>query len=192
MNEQITLTTDRLILRPWIRDDLETFARMNADFRVMEYFPSVKSFDESREEYNRIVNGFEKYGWGLWAVSVVNGPGFIGFIGLNHVNFDAHFTPAVEIGWRILFEEWRKGYATEGAIASLKFGFGILKLKEVVSFTAVQNMRSRAVMERIGMHHDIEGDFDHSKLPEGHPLRRHVLYRVNAMDWVGQSSPGGI
>jgi len=181
--KSLEIRTERLILRSWDKEDLKPFAAMNADPRVMEYFPSVKSFDESREEYYRIEQGFEKYGWGYWAVSVVNGPHFIGFVGLKHVNFDAHFTPAVEIGWRLLFEEWGKGYATEGALASLKFGFETLNLKEIVSFTAVQNMRSRAVMEKIGMHHDSSDDFDHPKLSEGHPLRRHVLYRLYQNDW---------
>jgi RimJ/RimL family protein N-acetyltransferase len=108
---------------------------------------------------------------------------FIGFIGLAHVDFQAAFTPAVDIGWRLAFDHWRKGYATEGALAVLRYGFEKLCLQEIVSFTAVGNMRSRAVMKKIGMHNDPVDDFDHPKLPIGHPLSRHVLYRISAVEW---------
>ncbi len=175
-----TITTKRLILRPWKEEDLEPFAAMNADPRVMECFPSVKSYEESAEEYYRIIEKFKKDGYCFWAVSVINGADFIGFIGLHKVSFTAHFTPAVEIGWRLCFDQWGKGYATEGAKACLKYGFEKLNLPEIVSFTVPQNVRSRAVMEKIGMHRDPKDDFDHPKLPEGHPLRRHVLYRIKA------------
>jgi 3-dehydroquinate dehydratase/shikimate dehydrogenase len=117
------------------------------------------------------------------AGAVIGGPDFIGFVGLKHVNIETSFTPAVEIGWRLLFDCWGKGYATEAAIASLRYGFETLKLEEIVSYTPVQNMRSRAVMEKIGMHHDPKDDFDHPKLPEGHPLRKHVLYRLKKSEW---------
>ena len=175
----ITLKTERLILRPWREEDLEPFAAMNGDPRVMEYFPSTKSFEETREDYNRVREGFKKWGWGFWAVSVIQGPDFIGFVGIKQVNFEAPFTPAVEIGWRLRFDDWGKGYAVEGALASLKFGFETVKLQEIVSFTPVQNTRSRRVMEKIGMRHDPKDDFDHPKLPEGHWLKRHVLYRIS-------------
>lgn len=183
MTAENTIKTQRLLLRQWGEEDLEPFAAMNADPRVMEYFPSVKSLEESREEYEAILEQFKNHDYGWWAISVIDGPDFIGVVGLKHVNFEAPFTPAVEIGWRLQFDYWGKGYATEGALASLKYGFETLKLKEVVSFTAVQNMRSRAVMERIGMHHDPKDDFDHPRLPEGHLLRRHVLYRIRAPEW---------
>ena len=183
MTAENTIKTQRLLLRQWREEDFAPFAAMNADPRVMEHFPSVKTLEESRKEYQAILEQFKKHGYGWWAVSVIDGPDFIGFVGLNHVNFETSFTPAVEIGWRLAFNYWGKGYATEGAIASLRYGFETLKLKEIVSFTAVQNMKSRAVMERIGMHHDAEDDFDHPRLPEGHPLRRHVLYRIRASEW---------
>jgi 3-dehydroquinate dehydratase/shikimate dehydrogenase len=177
------INTKRLILRPWCQEDLDKFVKLNSDLRVMEYFPSIKSFGESRDEYNRILEHFSKYGWGLWAVSLLNEIDFIGFIGLRFDDSPAPFTPAVEIGWRLAFDYWGKGYATEGALAALQYGFEVLNLNEIVSFTAVQNMRSRKVMEKIGMHHDPKDDFDHPKLPEGHSLRRHVLYRMNHSEW---------
>lgn len=179
--ENKTLQTKRLDLRPFVEQDLESFARMNGDPRVMEFFLSPLSREESDALVERIQAHFEKYGWGLWAVSVRGGPDFIGFIGLHHVDrkkLPAHFTPAVEVGWRLAPEFWGKGYATEGAKKCLEFGFETLNLEEIVSFTPVLNTRSMGVMERIGMHHDPADDFDHPMVPEGHPLRRHVLYRI--------------
>jgi 3-dehydroquinate dehydratase/shikimate dehydrogenase len=175
------IKTERLILRPWREDDLELFARLNADPRVMEYFPGTKSFEESKSEYLRILEHFENHGWGFWAAVVENQ--WIGFIGLVQVNFEAPFTPAVEIGWRLAYEFWGNGYAPEGAIAALQFGFQELQLREIVSFTAEQNRRSRRIMEKIGMTHQPEQDFDHPKLVEGHHLRRHVLYKINGDEW---------
>ncbi len=178
----VTLKTERLVLRPWKKSDLEPFAKLNADPRVMECFPSLLTRQESDALVQRIGKQFKEQGWGLWAVSAPNAD-FIGFIGLAQVNFSAHFTPAVEIGWRLAYEFWGKGYATEGAKAALRFAFETLHLNEVVSFTTVQNMRSRKVMERLGMHHNPADDFDHPKLPEGHKLRRHVLYRLSKSEW---------
>lgn len=149
----------------------------------MEYFPGLKTKEESDHSVSLMSGHIEKYGWGFWAASLTETGEFIGFIGLEDVHFKTNFTPAVEIGWRLAFKHWGKGYATEGALASLSYGFETLNLDEIVSFTAVANMRSRAVMERIGMHHDSQDDFDHPKLPEGHPLRRHVLYRINYQIW---------
>lgn len=181
-----TLKTQRLILRPWCEQDLEPFAKLNADPKVMEYFPTTLSKAESDQLAKRIKTKMDEKVWGMWAVSVPGVAEFIGFIGLNiedQVSFPAPFTPAVEVGWRIAFEYWGKGYATEGAKAALAYGFETLNLDEIVSFTAVQNMRSRRVMERIGMHHDPKDDFDHPKLLEGHPLRKHVLYRLSQEEW---------
>ncbi|MFI5334183.1 MAG: GNAT family N-acetyltransferase [Chlamydiales bacterium] len=172
------IETKRLILRPWRAEDFEPFAAINADPRVMEYFPATLTREESDAYTKRIARELEERGWGLWAVSVRDGAPFIGFIGLAPVQFTAHFTPAVEIGWRLGYEFWGKGYATEGARAALRYGFDVLNLEKIVSFTAAQNMRSRKVMEKIGMHHNPADDFDHPRLPEGHPLRRHVLYQL--------------
>lgn len=177
------IKTKRLLLRPWKESDLEPFAQLNADPRVMEYFPSVKSYKESVEEYNRILQHFTQRGWGFWAVEIPNKNDFIGFIGLRFDDFPAPFTPAIEIGWRLAFEHWKKGYATEGAKAALNYGFEILKLEEIISFTSILNTRSTAVMERIGMHHNPKDDFDHPNLPKGDRLSRHLLYRLTLNEW---------
>jgi 3-dehydroquinate dehydratase/shikimate dehydrogenase len=179
-----TLTTQRLVLRPWKESDLEPFARLTADPKVMEYFVSPLSREQSDNLAGRIIARMQEQGWGLWAVSVPGVCDFIGFIGLAIPTFDAPFMPAIEVGWRLAFEHWGKGYATEGATAALAYGFETLNLPEIVSFAPVENKRSRAVMEKIGMHHNSSDDFDHPKLPEGHPLRRHVLYRITQQQWL--------
>lgn len=184
----MTIRTKRLILRPWQESDLKPFAQLNADPRVMEYFPSVLSHKESDDLARRIIAKLEEQGWGLWAASVPDVADFIGFIGLAKPSFEARFTPAVEVGWRLAFDYWGKGYATEGAQAALQYGFDHLKLDEIVSFTAVQNMRSRRIMEKISMHHDPKEDFDHPKLPKEHKLNKHVLYRLGANEWQQQEA----
>ncbi len=184
----MTVKTERLILRPWHESDLEPFAKLNSDPRVMEYFPSVLSHKESNDLARRIIAKFEEQGWGLWAASVPGVADFIGFIGLSKPSFEAHFTPAVEVGWRLAFDHWGKGYATEGARGALQYGFDHLKLDEIVSFTTAQNMRSRHVMEKIGMAHNPKDDFDHPKLSEGHPLRSLVLYRITQLKWRKECS----
>ena len=178
--------TDRLVLRQWNSADLEPFASMNADPRVREYFPSLQTREESNHSVSLMSNHIEKFGWGFWAASLAKTGEFIGFIGLEDVYFQTKFVPAVEIGWRLAFKYWRKGYATEGALACLRYGFKTLKLNEIVSFTTVGNARSRAVMQKIGMHHESKDDFDHPKLPEGHPLRHHLLYRLEGDEWKKQ------
>lgn len=183
MAYMITLNTKRLILRPWKEEDLEPFAQLNADPRVMEYFPAVMSRKESNDLALRIRSRMQEQGWGLWAVSVPGVADFIGFIGLNIPLFDAPFMPATEIGWRLAFPYWGKGYATEGAIASLQYGFETLQLPEIVAFTTIQNMRSRRIMQKIGMQHDPQGDFEHPKVAEGSPLKKHVLYRISQEQW---------
>ena len=186
----MTVRTKRLILRPWQESDLEPFAQLNADPRVREYFPGILSREESDASVKLASNHIERCGWGFWAASLIQTGEFIGFIGLEDVYFSAlfnKFTPAVEIGWRLAFNHWGKGYATEGARGTLQYGFETLRLEEIVSFTAVQNMRSRRVMEKIGMHHDEVDDFDHPKLQKDHPLKRHVLYRIKSNEWQQQS-----
>ena len=179
----VTIKSSRLILRNWQEEDLAPFAALNADHRVRELFPGLMTRQDSDDSVKIMSDHIEKYGWGFWAASLIETGEFIGMIGLRNVHFKAHFTPAVEIGWILAFEHWEKGYATEGAKASLKYGFETLALKEIVSFTTVDNIRSRHVMKKIGMHHDQNDDFDHPKLPEGHSLRRHVLYRMNQEQW---------
>jgi 3-dehydroquinate dehydratase/shikimate dehydrogenase len=172
------IQTSRLILRNWTKEDIEPFAALNQDPRVMEFFPGLIGRQDSDQFVKIVSDHISEFGWGFWAASLIETGEFIGFIGLKNVSFPAHFTPAVEVGWRLAFEHWGKGYATEGAKAALKYAFEMLQLGEVVSFTTTQNLRSRHVMEKIGMHHDPKDDFDHPKLPEGHPLKRHVLYRL--------------
>ena len=178
-----TIRTPRLHLRRWRDEDLPAFAAMNADPRVMEFFAAPLDRAESDALAARIRGHFDRRGFGLWAVEVTGVADFIGFVGLCVPGFEAHFTPCVEVGWRLARDHWGRGYATEAARAALDFGFRHLALTEIVSFTVPANRRSRAVMERIGMTRTPADDFDHPSLPEGHPLRRHVLYRA---------SPGGI
>lgn len=173
------IKTARLILRPWKKEDLEPFAQLNADPRVMEFFPKVLTREESDQLAAKIISKFEKNNWGLWAVEVPGVDSFIGFIGLAEVTFNASFTPAVEVGWRLAYPYWNQGFATEGAKEALRFGFETLGLDKIVSFTTLNNERSKKVMEKIGMHYS--GTFEHPLLAENHPLRTHVLYtKVNS------------
>jgi RimJ/RimL family protein N-acetyltransferase len=174
----VTLSSNRVRLRAWLDEDREAFATMNADARVMEFFRSRLSRAESDAMVDHIQKHFLEHGFGLWAMEVPGIAPFVGFTGLAIPRFTSHFTPCVEIGWRLAFDYWKRGYATEAARLALAHGFGPLALPEVVSFTSAKNFRSRAVMERLGMHHDPAEDFDHPSLPEGHPLRGHVLYRI--------------
>jgi RimJ/RimL family protein N-acetyltransferase len=174
------LKTSRLKLREWRDEDLAPWAALNADPRVREFFPSVLTFEESAAQMRQARDHFARHGFGPWAVEVIGGAPFIGFIGLSVPSFEAHFTPCVELGYRLAFDAWGHGYATEGARAGLRYGFESLGLPEIVAFTTATNWRSRRVMERLGMDHDRADDFDHPSLPDGHPLRRHVLYRIGA------------
>jgi len=178
MNRPPELHTDRLLLRRWLPEDRAPFARLNADPRVVEFLAVSLAPAESDALADRIEAHFERHGFGLWAVEIPGITPFAGFIGLAIPRFEAHFTPCVEIGWRLAAEHWNRGYATEGAHAALHFGLTTLRCAEIVSFTTVANVRSRRVMEKIGMMRSPADDFDHPALPEGHPLRRHVLYRL--------------
>jgi RimJ/RimL family protein N-acetyltransferase len=181
-----TLATDRLLLRRWRASDREPFQATNADPRVMEFFPAVLTPEETDQAIARIEDHFERHGFGLYAAELLNlndegdTKTFIGFIGLNVPGFEAPFMPAVEIGWRLAYEYWGRGLATEGARAVVRSAFEDLKFSSLVSFTTTANLRSRRVMEKIGMVHDATADFDHPNLPQGHPLRPHVLYRISA------------
>jgi RimJ/RimL family protein N-acetyltransferase len=171
------LRTSRLLLRQWRDADFELFAALNADPEVMRYSPAPLTRGESDEVARRASEVIAEHGWGLCAVEVIEGAPIIGFVGLAEPRFEAHFTPAVEVGWRLAYEHWGHGYATEAASAALAFGFDEMRLEEIVSFMSVINERSRRVMERIGMTHDPTDDFDHPLRSHGDPLRRHVLYR---------------
>jgi RimJ/RimL family protein N-acetyltransferase len=181
MSTFVTLSSGRICLRRWRDEDREAFAAINSDTRVMEFFRSPLSRVESDAMVDGIQKHFSKRGFGLWAIEVPGVAPFIGFAGLAVPGFSAHFTPCVEVGWRLAFEYWGRGYATEAARLALGYGFGTLALSEVVSFTSTNNHRSRAVMERLGMRRDPAEDFDRPTFPEGHPLRRHVLYRLRGM-----------
>ena len=172
------LHTERLLLRRWRAADLEPFAAMNADPEVMEHFPATLTLEQSRTSIERIEACFEANGYGFWAVELLGEVPFIGFLGLSPVDRDMPFAPAVEIGWRLTREHWGHGYATEGASAVTRFAFQDLRLAEILAFTATGNLRSRRVMERLGMTRDAAEDFSHPSLAPDHPLAAHVLYRL--------------
>jgi RimJ/RimL family protein N-acetyltransferase len=174
------LSSGRIRLRPWREEDRQAFAAMNADARVMQFFRSRLSRAQSDAMVDRIDAHFAEHGFGLWAIEVPDVAPFVGFAGLAVPGFSAHFTPCVEIGWRLAFEHWGRGYATEAARLALGHGFRALALAEIVSFTTATNHRSRAVMERLGMRRDPAEDFALPTLPDDHPLRPHVLYRLAA------------
>ena len=177
------LETERLILREFLDRDREPFARMNADPRVMEQFPSMLSREESDAFVDRIGQRWTEVGVGLWALERRADGAFLGFTGLAIHLFEAPFMPAVEVGWRLAVDAWGFGYATEAARESLRFGFEDRGLQEILSWTTTTNVRSQAVMERLGMTRDPADDFDHPNVPVGSPLRRHVLYRLSREAW---------
>lgn len=170
-------------MRGWRASDRAPFAALNADPRVMEHFPAPLDRQESDEFADRVEQGFAAHGFGLWAVEVPGEHDFIGFVGLAVPRFPAHFTPCVEVGWRLAAEAWGRGYASEAAAAALRYGFEDAGLEEIVSFTSPLNTRSVAVMRRIGMHHDPAEDFQHPALEPGSRLSRHVLYRLGREEW---------
>jgi RimJ/RimL family protein N-acetyltransferase len=172
------LQTERLILRPWREADREPFAALNADARVMEYMPSVLSRAQSDALAAELIAELEARTFGLWAIEVPGVAEFAGFVGLHVPTFEAPFTPCVELGWRLACDFWGRGYATEAARAAVRDGFERVGLAEVLAWTVPTNVRSRRVMEKIGMCRSPGDDFDHPRVQEGHPLRRHVLYRL--------------
>jgi RimJ/RimL family protein N-acetyltransferase len=174
------LRTERLLLRRWRASDREPWAALNADPETMHMLPAPLTRDEADAMIDLMEAKFGEQGYGLWAVEVPGVADCIGFVGLNPTSFDAFFTPAVEVGWRLAKEHWGHGYATEGARAAVAFGFDEVGLDEIVSFTAIQHTASRAVMERIGMTHDPTETFVHPRLGPDHRLALHVLYRLPA------------
>ena len=176
-------STERLLLREWRTADREPFAQLNADPRVMEFMAGPLSREESDRLAGRIEVHFREHGFGLCAAELRRDHSFLGFVGLAVPAFECAFTPCVEIGWRLAADHWGQGLATEGAREMVRYAFEVMGLQALVSFTAPGNIRSRRVMEKIGMTHDAADDFDHPKLPEGHPLRRHVLYRLEGSEW---------
>ena len=176
MADPIEFETERLLLRQWTPADREPFAALNADARVMEFFPAPLTRAESDAIADRCESLIQKRGWGFWAAELKASREFSGFVGLHTPAAELPFSPCVEIGWRLSFPYRGQGWASEAARGALRVGFTSLGLQEIVSFTAVQNVRSRAVMERLDMCES--GTFEHPQVPEGHPLRLHCLYRL--------------
>jgi len=181
------LRTPRTRLRAWRTSDMAALAAMNADAEVMQHFPAPLNAAQSAELVVRIQDHFEREGFGLWVLEIPGVMEFAGFVGLLRVSFAAPFTPATEIGWRLVRAAWGHGYASEAAQAALGYAFNREQLEEVVSFTVPDNHRSQAVMQRIGMHCDRSEDFDHPGLAPGHPLQRHVLYRIRRAEWLARA-----
>jgi RimJ/RimL family protein N-acetyltransferase len=179
------LTGARVVLRDWTDDDLAPFAELNADPAVMAHFPGRLTRAESDSLASRIRDRLRDDGYGLWALEVPGVTQFAGYVGLSMPTFSAAFTPCHEVGWRLARAHWGHGYATEAARMALQFAFGALGLAALVSFTARTNIRSQRVMQRLGMTHDPAEDFDHPKLPAGHALRPHVLYRLKRSQVAG-------
>lgn len=178
-----SLRTPRLLLRQWRPEDRVPFAELNADPDVMAYFPQCLNRSQSDALAARCEDMIARDGWGFWAVEHRGDGAFLGFVGLHRINDGLPFAPCVEIGWRLAARYWERGYATEAAQAALSFAFNELQLAEVVSFTTVNNRRSRAVMERLGMSATPD-TFNHPALPPDSPLRQHCLYRITAQQWA--------
>lgn len=180
---QRTIETGRLLLREWRNSDLAPLAAISADPEVMRHFPAPLTRDESAALIERCRTHFAEHGFGLWALERKDDGRLIGFAGLGHTDFDAHFTPAIEIGWRLARDQWGNGLASEAARAALRQGFEELGLEEIIAYTALSNLPSQRVMRAIGMQRDLADDFQHPKLPVGHPLRPHLLYRIHRDHW---------
>jgi RimJ/RimL family protein N-acetyltransferase len=181
------LRTDRMLLRDWRDEDLAPFAELNSDPIAMEHFPSTLTTAQSAEMIERLREQWASHGWSWWAVGSLESGEFLGAVGLLLVDLDAPFNdpedPSIEVGWRLRRAAWGQGFATEAATAALDWAFGLQAAEEVVSFTAPVNHRSRRVMEKLGMRHDPDGDFDHQRVEPGSTLRRHVLYRLPRTSW---------
>jgi len=178
------IETNRLILRTWEEKDIDAMALIDQDPKVCEFLPGIGTREETAARTQRIMQHYEQHGFCLYAVELKSTHKFIGWIGLSIPSFEAHFTPAVEIGWRLDSRYWNIGYATEGARAVLNYAFTKLNLNEIVSFTTINNKASRRVMEKIGMHRNPHDDFDHPKLDKSHPLCKHVLYRISKDEFL--------
>lgn len=178
------LSGPRVCLRGWRESDLAPCAAMNADAEVMRHFPATLTRSESDAIVQRINAHFEQYGFSLWVLEIPGVLPFAGFVGLLRVAFNTHFTPAVEIGWRLVRPAWGHGYATEAAQSVLRHAFTELKLKQIVSFTVPANLPSQAVMQRLGMTTQARDNFEHPRLLKGHPLSVHRLYRLQRAQWL--------
>lgn len=180
--------TRRLVLRRWREEDLEPFAALNGDPVAMRFMPAVMTVEETRTLMERLEEHHRLHGFGVWALEAPGIAPLIGFTGLQRVSFQAPFAPAVEIGWRLAPAYWGQGFATEAAEAALRIGFKELNLDQIVSFTVLANKPSWSVMERLAMQRDPSEDFDHPRLPAGHALRRHILYRLTRERWQARQT----
>ena len=185
----MTLETERLILRQWRDADRVAFAALNADPVVMEFFPETRTRDQADAVLDILIDHIDRHGFGFWALELRETGENIGFTGLQHTDIEARFSPAVEIGWRLARDHWGKGYATEAARASLDYAFDTLKLDEVVSFAVETNLRSRKVMERIGMVHEPAFDFAHPGIDPQSPIAPHAFYCITKRQWEVASPP---
>lgn len=185
----VQIETDRLFIREWEERYFAAFAAMNADPEVMEYFPSTLTDEQSRGVMERLMAKTQEFGFHFQPVVERASDRFVGFAGLARVEFAIHFAPAVEIAWRLCRDSWGMGYATEAAAAFVDYGFRSLDLNEIVSFAVEGNLRSRAVMTRIGMTQDVDGTFMHPNLDRDHALARHVLYRLPRTEAKAQNDP---
>jgi RimJ/RimL family protein N-acetyltransferase len=179
----IIIETERLILRTWKKEDIEPYYQINQDLKVIEYLRGPLTMNQVSDFIKTTNSHNDKYGYALWAVQLKETSELIGFIGLQFTDWESHFTPAVEVGWRLGSQYWKKGYATEGARAALEYGFNRCGLKEIISFTVPANVRSISVMEKIGLKQDMNGNFAHPKLEPNHRLSQHVLYRITKEDY---------
>ena len=188
----IILESERLILRTWIPNDIPVMAKISSNPIVMEHFPYTQDLSATKKMVHLINEHHHEHGYALYAVDTKNTGEFIGFVGLSHPSFDIpHFMPRglpiVEIGWRLSADHWGRGYATEAAISVLNYAFTTLNLNEVISFTVAANVKSRRVMEKIGLHHNAADDFIHPRIDEKSSLKNHVLYRLTAAEYYKQS-----
>lgn len=182
--ENALLRGPRVLLRQWRPDDRGPLAELNADPVAMQHFPAPLTRSESDALADRIEAHFDMHGFGPWALEIPDVAEFAGLVGLMQVGFEAHFTPAVEIAWRLAPALWGKGYVSEAAHCAFDYGFQALHLSQIVAFTIPANLRSLAVMQRLGMHTDVQDDFLHPRLPVNHPYRMHRLYRMDRQAWL--------
>lgn len=180
-----SLTTERLVLRPWRDADLDPYCALCADAEVMRYFPWTMDREESEASMARFRAHFAEYGWGPWVVEIPGKTDFAGVIGLSQVRSETHFTPAVEVAWRLFTEFQGRGYATEAARECVRFGFERAGLEEIVAMCVPDNRASRRIMEKLGMSRDPADDFNHPAVPADHPMRRCVLYRLSRQAYAG-------
>lgn len=181
------IETERLILRTWKAEDSQAYFQINQDSKVTEFLLNPITMKQVNDFILVMNNHSDEYGYTLWATELKQTGELMGYIGLNYTDWKSHFTPAVEVGWRLGSQYWGKGYATEGAKASMDYGFKKCDLKEIVSFTIAENVRSIRVMEKIGLKRDVNGNFAHPKLPASHPWSQHILYRLKINEYLQET-----